>query len=149
MSASNEQSHFLTAFHAAIDGQTPTHIAACGMPAVVKLILDLAAKLGRLDRGTPVTFDASECAVLFQVFSHAAKLSIERRCPETLSELVSAEMMLLAFNSHEPEVWADCLIDAIERRCTWRVPARRRNPGDRLAATSRIVHKISLKCEHL
>lgn len=104
-----------------LDGKTTPTVAACGMPAPVQLVFELAHKLGRLDRGETIEFDAAECSMLYEIIEASTSLLFAGRPPRSVDEQVADMLTQVAFDNGDPLGWAFNLMMTRDRNTSWRV----------------------------
>lgn len=104
-----------------LDGNTTPARAACGLPTPFLLLFGLVYKLGRLDRGETVSFDAVECHLLEDILVAACELERSGQQPTLSDEVVAAMIKRVAFDNAEPADWGWRLFDARLRGKGWKV----------------------------
>lgn len=104
-----------------LDGNTTPSIAACGMPTPVRLVFELAHKLGRLDRGEAIELDAAECGMLFEIIEASTSLLFAGKPPRSVDEQIADMLTQVAFDNGDPLGWALNLLMTRDFNTIWRV----------------------------
>jgi len=114
-----------------LEGKTTAAIAACGAPTPVRLVFELAHKIGRLNRGEPIELDAAECGMLYEIIEASTSLLLAGRPPRSIDEQIADMLTQVAFDNGDPLGWAVNLLMTRDCNTIWRVKGFSKRRGGR------------------
>jgi hypothetical protein len=110
--------NFISLINALIDGRISPEDTTSGTPQPLRILLAVAAKLGKLDRGHSIEFRPKEAGMLLDIIDHAVNLTLSGKAPATISDGIAVRLSDLAFDLDDPMRWAVSLSAIRDGRCS-------------------------------